>query len=316
MVDNILGTVIGGLILLAITAAAKCIRDRVIQRQQLLYKVSHRKLLSVEELRNLAKPLKVTFGRNRVDELYLSSIHFRNVGTEPVEKYPVIVRFGSGARVLQADRKHFANKIEYDPIMEDEKDTTPEQRAYLISLMPRDLLELDFLSTGKNIVAPAVFPRQELLASITQMAILLREDDAQTSQEIIDASIVLGTASVLLIVGVSLIFGGWLREQGAPFPYNGFVLGAGIAGSIGFLVFRLQVWLEQFNKAFGKNKVIQLSDRTRRLVLEPIPLYVLAGVVVVVIQVTFWYSGHGDWNWQILAWLAQALGRLINALLH
>ncbi len=123
---------------------------------------------------------------------------------------------------------------------------------------------------------------------------------------------------LILMLGGTLFLGGWLREQGAPVEVNSFTLGAGIFGSIGFLVFRFQVWAEGAGKFFKPQTVVLKTDKSPAQVLgNTLKSYAMvAGVVIVAVMVAIWYSGHGDLNWQILNWLAQKSGKLINALLH
>ena len=123
---------------------------------------------------------------------------------------------------------------------------------------------------------------------------------------------------LILMVGGSLVFSGWLREQGAPVEVNSFVLGAGIFGGIGFLIFRFQVWAEGAGKFFKPQSVVLKTDKSPAHVFgNTLKAYVMiAGVVIVAVMVAFWYSGHGDWNWQILSVLAQKFGKLVNALMH
>jgi hypothetical protein len=123
---------------------------------------------------------------------------------------------------------------------------------------------------------------------------------------------------LILMVGGSLFLGGWLREQGAPVEVNSFALGAGIFGSIGFLVFRFQVWAEGAGEFFKPQTVVLKTDKSPAQVLgNTLKSYAMvADVVIVAVMVAIWYSGHGDMNWQILSWLAQKSVKLINALLH
>lgn len=125
---------------------------------------------------------------------------------------------------------------------------------------------------------------------------------------------------LIVIMGGSLLAvqHGLLRSLGGPLDLDSFLFGVSLISSIGFIIFRMRVWGGNTRTFFmARPASLQPGPSGCQLFLNAlISSAAIAGVLITVVVVVLEYYRRHDVVVQVLDWILNKMGKIINVLLH